>query len=122
MKNLIIMFALFFSVFLFSCNEKNEEIRPMVNSYPSLIFNSFFPNQAQGGDDLIISVSNFRLEEHTTYVTIGNAVAEVVATNEYTIVAKIPNNLPSGSYPITIHSNGQTVTHDNQIFIFNNRL
>jgi len=118
MKNLLIIITTLFSSFLISCEDETDNPNFVTKGInPGLEFYSFFPEQAQAGDALVLSLHNFDLSYQGTTVTIGNEIAEHVSTDTFTLVVKIPEKLKTGYYPITVASNGDYATHESMLFV-----
>jgi len=118
MKNLLIIFTLLLSTFLFSCEDDTDDNKFVTKGVnPVLAFYSFFPEQAQAGNELYLSLHNFDLSYQGTTVTIGHEIAEHVSSDTFTLVVKIPEKLKTGYYPITVASNGDYATHESMLFV-----
>jgi hypothetical protein len=69
---------------------------------------SINPSSGEHGSQITITGTGFNPLANQNIVLIGNRQAVVISSSSTLLVVEIPSGLPTGTYPITVSTNGQT--------------
>ncbi|WP_276372187.1 IPT/TIG domain-containing protein [Chryseolinea sp. H1M3-3] len=108
----IILLVASFSVITFSCDDDNEVIVPVINS--------FTPASALPGVSVTISGNNFSTTATNNQVAFNGVVATISAATATQLVVSVPATATTGK--ITVKVNGQTATSSTDFTVLQTNL